>query len=89
MKPIVHNTGKQCFETPDGAVLSYSVVDGKHLFDHTEVPESLRGQGIAAKLARAALDHARENQWKVVPACSFIEVYIKRNPEYQGLVVDP
>ena len=88
MDTIYHDQENCCFRTPDGAVLSYTVKDGRYLLDHTEVPEALRGQGIAAKLARVALDHARDENWKIVPACSFIERYIQRYPEYAGLVVD-
>jgi predicted GNAT family acetyltransferase len=84
--PVTHNPEQLCFSTPEGAVLSYTIEDGRHLFDHTEVPPSLRGQGVAAQLARAALDHAAANRWKVVPACSYIELYIRRHPEYAGLV---
>lgn len=83
---IVHVPEENCFRSTDGSELSYTVQDGLYHFDHTEVPDRLRGQVIAGQLARVALDHAREQGWRVVPACSYIEVYIKRHPEYAGLV---
>ena len=50
------------------------------------VPDELRGQGIAAILTRAALDEARRLGRKIIPACSYIETFIKRNPEFTGLL---
>lgn len=85
---IHHDTTEQIFRTENGAFLSYSVENGRHLLDHTEVPPELRGQGVAGKLAKAALDHAREQGWRIVPACSYIEVYLRRHPEYADLVGD-
>jgi uncharacterized protein len=55
---------------------------------HTEVPKPLEGQGVAGKLARAALDYARSNRLYVVPQCSFMADYIRKHPEHQSLV-DP
>ena len=86
MSPIVHDPVRQCFANEEGAFLSYAIEDGKHVFDHTEVPPSLRGQGVAGMLAKTAFEHAREHGWTVVPACSYIDVYLKRHPEYTDLV---
>jgi predicted GNAT family acetyltransferase len=83
---IEHDPQQQCFRTAEGAILSYTLEQGRYLFNHTEVPPQLRGQGVAGKLAKAALDHARKQGWRVVPACSYIELYIRRHPEYAGLV---
>ena len=52
---------------------------------HTGVPEALGGQGIAADLARAALDTAQHNTWQVNPVCSYIDAYMRRHPEHQAL----
>ncbi len=54
---------------------------------HTEVPEELEGQGIASHLAKFALDFARENQLKVKNQCRFVQVFLRRNPEYQDLII--
>ncbi|MCX7223676.1 MAG: N-acetyltransferase, partial [Burkholderiales bacterium] len=44
------------------------------------------GQGLAAALTRVALEHAKQQGWRVVPRCSYAAVYIQRHPEYAGLV---
>lgn len=53
---------------------------------HTEVPESLRGRGIAAMLAKTALDYARDNNLKVDVICPLVAGFIRKHPEYQSLV---
>lgn len=88
--PVVHNTSLRRFEDQTGEVslsfLSYTFEGDCVVFDHTFVPEVLRGRGIAARLARAALEEARQRRWKVVPRCSYVAAFIKRNPEYADLV---
>jgi uncharacterized protein len=86
---VVNNAEESQFEVRVGgqlAVAAYHLSDDTITFTHTEVPDALEGQGVAGRLARAALDHARANELRVVPMCAFIASYIKRHPEYQELV---
>lgn len=53
---------------------------------HTEVPMAFEGRGIAAALVRAAIEYARENGLKVLPACSYVRAYMRRHPEAQSLL---
>ncbi|WP_427912887.1 GNAT family N-acetyltransferase [Ramlibacter sp. MMS24-I3-19] len=53
---------------------------------HTEVDDAFQGRGLAAVLAKAALDDARAAGQKVVPSCAYVASYIKRHPEYRDLV---
>jgi hypothetical protein len=46
----------------------------------------MRGQGVAAALAEAALTHAQTLNVKVVPSCSYIDSYMKRSPKFDGLI---
>ena len=55
---------------------------------HTEVPEAAEGQGYGATLAEAALDYARREGARVIPACPFVAAYIQRHREYADLVDD-
>jgi len=54
---------------------------------HTGVPPQLEGRGIAAALVKAALTWARGQGYKVEPLCSYVQLYLKRHPEWQDLVV--
>ncbi len=69
------------------AVLEYrSNREGKMFLTNTEVPEQMRGKGIAAILVKHALDFARENNYRIIPVCSYVKSYLKRYPEYQSLM---
>ncbi|MGH2611335.1 MAG: GNAT family N-acetyltransferase [Tepidiformaceae bacterium] len=86
---VRHNEEEEQFELEvDGqvAVLAYFVRDSTIYYPHTEVPTALQRQGLAAKLARYALDYARANGLSVVPRCPYVRAYIRRHPEYADLV---
>lgn len=52
---------------------------------HVGVHPDQRGQGVAGKLTKVALDYAREKSLRVIPMCSYIAAYIRRNPQYAEL----
>jgi predicted GNAT family acetyltransferase len=86
---VSHDRTAQRFDLAlDGqtAQLSYRHAPGVISLDHTYVPPPIEGRGVAAKLTRAALDFARAEGLRVVPACSYVATYIRRHPEYQDLV---
>ncbi len=88
--PVTHNQAEQRFETQvygQLAVCDYQMEGRQMVFTHTYVPTELRGRGIAQKLVRAALDYAREENYRVVPACSYVDAFIARHGEFQPLVV--
>lgn len=51
------------------------------LVSHTGVSPRLRGQGIAMKLVKAAVEWARENNIKVIPQCSYVRWAFEVKPE--------
>ncbi|HLT99682.1 MAG TPA: GNAT family N-acetyltransferase [Burkholderiaceae bacterium] len=80
-REIQHNQAHSRFEwTEDGqlCVLDYVLRDGVMAITHTGVPSSVGGRGIAADLARTALDTAREKGWKVRPLCSYVDAWMRR-----------
>ena len=54
------------------AKLTYRKEGEKLFFESTVVSPELRGQGIAGKLFEAGVKYARENNYKIVPVCSYI-----------------
>lgn len=89
--PVVvrHNPAEHRFEAQvDGhlAVAEYERDGPRLIITHTFVPPELRGRGIAEKLVRPALEYARIERLTVVPACSYVAVFIQRHPEYQALL---
>ncbi len=86
---VRHNTAEHRFEAEFEGKLSvadYVLREGEMTMTHTYTPPEIRGRGIAEKLVRAALEHAREQRWRVVPACSYVDRFIQRHPEFQSLV---
>lgn len=67
-------------------VLSYTVENGVAVMPHTLVEPQFEGRGIGAKMAKTALDDARERGLKVAPRCWFVAGYIEKNPEYADLL---
>jgi uncharacterized protein len=53
---------------------------------HTEVPQALRGRGLASVLAKTALEYARDHDLKVDVICPSVANYLSKNPEFQDLV---
>ncbi|MBO3116841.1 N-acetyltransferase [Winogradskyella sp. DF17] len=74
----------------DGVVkaeMTYSFAgDDKFIIDHTEVDDSLKGQGVGYKLVEASVDYARTNDLKIMPLCPFANAVFKKKPEYQDVL---
>jgi len=86
---VRHNVAECRFEaTLHGfvSVAQYTLeIDGL-IFTHTFVPPELRGRGIAEKLVRTALEWAKSEQRRIVPACPYVAVFVERNPAFQSLL---
>jgi uncharacterized protein len=86
---VTNNEAGERFEMlVDGlrAVLTYRRFPDRIVFLHAEVPQSLEGQGLAAKVTRFALDFARANHLRIVPRCPYVSNFIRKHAEYQDLV---
>ncbi len=80
-REIEHNSARSRFQwTEDGqvCVLDYTLRNGVMDITHTGVPSAVGGRGIAADLAKAALDTARSEGWKVRPLCSYVAAWMRR-----------
>jgi uncharacterized protein len=85
---VTHNESRQRFEaTVEGhlCVADYQMRGNVMWMTYTGVPTAVGGRGIAAELVRVALAWADENGWKVVPSCSYVDVYMRRHPQTQKL----
>jgi predicted GNAT family acetyltransferase len=87
---IEHNIARHRFEIrfPEGmAMLKYHYDSlGRLNLDHTEVPPAQRHHGVAALLAKTALDFAKARNLKVVPVCRYVIAYLQEHPELGSLV---
>jgi hypothetical protein len=88
MTAIRHDPVACRFETEvegEHCQLDYTLADEVMTITHTRVPQAVGGRGIASELVRAALEEARACGWRVVPACSYAALWLRRHPDYQGL----
>jgi predicted GNAT family acetyltransferase len=86
---VRHFPERRRFETTvDGhdCEIDYRLAYGVMTITHTGVPPAVEGRGIAAEMTRFALETARTNGWKVVPACSYAAAFLRRNPEFEDLL---
>ncbi|HEX3895725.1 MAG TPA: GNAT family N-acetyltransferase [Rudaea sp.] len=86
---IVDNTARSRFEyLVEGhvAFINYRRTPGMIALTHAEVPPEIEGRGVGSHMAREVLDAIRASGEKVIPQCSFVEAFIRRNPEYQDLL---
>jgi uncharacterized protein len=86
---IVNNEAIHNFEMMiDGyrAFIDYKAKGNKVYLIHTEVPAELKGQGAAEALVEKTMRYLEAHQLKMVPLCSYIQVYLKRHPEWERLL---
>lgn len=53
--------------------------------NHTLVPREIGGRGVAAALVDALVADAREQGFRIVPQCSYVERKFDEHPEWSDL----
>lgn len=66
--------------------LTWTLRGDARVADHTLVPPEIGGKGVAAELVKALIADAREQHFKIVPQCSYVEVAFRRHPEWADLL---
>lgn len=82
---VIHNPTESRFEIRlDGqlAKLDYMEDGDSIVMTHVGVPMEFRGHGIAAIITKAGLDYAKAKSLRVIPMCSYVAAYLRRNPQY-------
>lgn len=54
------------------------IEEGKISIDHTEISDTLKGQGIGYKLIDALVEYLRTNNLNAIPLCSFANAVFKK-----------
>jgi uncharacterized protein len=63
------------------------VLDGDVLdLTSTFVDPAVRGRHVGEALVKTALEYARENGYRVIPTCWFVETVVRRHKQYQPLL---
>lgn len=67
----------------------YESEPGRVVFTHTVVRPRFEGRGIGSRLAKYAVDDARERGLRITPVCPFIRSWLERHDEYDSIVDFP
>lgn len=91
IKTETNKTGGRFYIEQDGkevATMTFQNMKADAMnIDHTEVDDSLQGQGVARKLLDTAVDYARAQNLKVRATCSYAESALKKNPDYNDVLI--
>jgi predicted GNAT family acetyltransferase len=84
MSDVTNNTAQSRYELLTEGHLSiadYHRQENKLIITHVEVPEALRGQGVAAKLMAGVVADAKAKNLAIVPVCPYAVSYLKKHPQ--------
>lgn len=81
VQPVEHRPDQSRFVVNLGdeqAVMTYKLLANKGIdFDHTYVPKSARGTGIADNLVKTGLGWARENGFHIQASCWYVRLKMR------------
>jgi predicted GNAT family acetyltransferase len=83
---IQHQPGKRYFAAVEGgeAEAAYAEdTDGTRSFNHTYVPDEMRGKGVAEQLVRHALDDTIRSGHGFKAVCPYVKQLVQKHPEYK------
>ena len=82
---LTHETTRIYAQNEDGKLVAEitfpMTAPGVYTIDHTFVDPSLRGQGMADKLVRAALEQIRKNGGTPAATCTYAVSWLEKHPE--------
>jgi predicted GNAT family acetyltransferase len=72
----------------DGSIafIEYKLSRGTLFLIHTEVPPAIEAKGVGTALVQKTLQYAKDNNYKIVPICDFVQSYIKEHKEWKDIV---
>jgi predicted GNAT family acetyltransferase len=74
----------------DGAIAAemvYTMSGNKMIIEHTEVDDSLSGQGVGKQLVHTAVEYARTHNFKIVALCPFAKSVLDKAEEWHDVLV--
>jgi len=86
------NDGKKgaAFVEKDGvrlAAMEFTMAGTKKIIiDHTEVDDSLRGQGVGRKLLSRIIDYVREKEIKIIPLCPYAKSVFEKEESIRDVL---
>lgn len=87
---IIHYPNEKRFTTTvDGypAYLEYILNNDSIDIIHTVVHPAIEGMGVAAELVKSAYEFAKKEKLKIIPSCSYVKVWLKRNSDNDTIII--
>ena len=90
---VIHDVPRSSFRafSAEGIELGhveYRLVHGRERkaidFFHTFTRPEAQGRGVAGKMVGTGLEWAIEQRLEIIPSCSYVAAYMKKNPKYQS-----
>lgn len=88
---MINNTERHRFELEiDGHIVfaDYRFEGSTLIIPYVEAPPVLRGTGAADKLMKAIMQHAREQDLKIVPVCGYAASWMQRHEDAHDLLAN-
>ncbi len=84
------NKGAFYVEDEDGDWIAemtyYREGQRKIVIDHTEVDESLQGQGVGERMVEEAVRFAEDNNLLIKPICPFVKKILESDEKYEDVL---
>ncbi len=81
---------EQGFTDSDGGLrrvwADYAVQGDRRAILHVEADDELRGSGAAGRFMQSLADHARAEDIKLTPRCSYAVAWFKRHADYADVL---
>lgn len=73
-------------ENQPQAEITYKFVDNNEIdINHTGVSDELSGQGVGKQLVYAVVEHARDNNLKIIATCPFAKSVLEKDDSVQDV----
>lgn len=84
------NRFEQAFADAEGEMrllfADYATQGDDRVILHVEAAPELRGGGASGKFMQALVEHARAEEFKLLPRCGYAVAWLKRHPEASDVV---
>jgi len=86
---VIHNKENKTFTMDvngETAKVDYQLKDGKMYLVFSEVPSTLRGQGIGKQLVEKTFEKLTEEGYEAVAVCGYVKAVASRSEKWSKII---